>query len=55
MENRLFSLSRVFFEKIIEPTIDAHYKRQGRPPKQGHYLFFCGVLDILRTGISWRD
>ena len=55
MENRLFPLSRELFEKIIEPNIYAYYKRQGRPPNQGHYLFFCGVLYVLRTGIRWRD
>ncbi len=27
----------------------------GRPTKVSHYKFFCGVLYILKTGISWRD
>lgn len=55
MKDRLFPLSKSFFEKAIEPLIYAQYKRQGRPPNKGHYLFFCGVLYVLRTGISWRD
>lgn len=55
MQDRLFPLSLNFFQKFIEPTIYAHYKRQGRPSNKGHYHFFCGVLYVLRTGISWRD
>lgn len=55
MNTRYFPLSEEFFKKTIEPLIIAHYKRPGRPPKKEHYIFFCGVLYVLRTGISWRD
>jgi len=55
MDSRLFPLSPDFFTKTIEPLITAHYKRPGRPPKEGHYVFFCAILYVLRTGISWRD
>lgn len=30
-------------------------KQLGRPTKVSNYNFFCGVLYILRTGVSWRD
>jgi transposase len=55
MDSRLFPLSPDFFTKTIAPLITAHYKRPGRPPKEGHYVFFCAILYVLRTGISWRD
>jgi len=53
--DRLFPLSKEFFSKAIEPLIPEHYKRPGRPPKESHYQFFCGVLYVLSTGVSWRD
>ena len=55
MDSRLFPLSLEFFTEEIEPLITRGYKRPGRPPKEDHYHFFCGVLYVLRTGISWRD
>lgn len=55
MDSRLFPLSQEFFQETIEPLISMHYKRPGRPPKEGHYAFFCAILYVLRTGISWRD
>ncbi|MGL5784648.1 MAG: transposase [Alphaproteobacteria bacterium] len=55
MDRRLFPLTPVFFSQVIEPLILRHYKRPGRPPQKGYYLFFCGVLYVLRTGIPWRD
>jgi len=55
MDTRLFPLSPEFFKETIEPLIIMHYKRPGRPPKKGHYHFFCGVLYVLRTGMPWRD
>lgn len=55
MVDRYFPLSLDFFKGMIEPLIIQHYKRPGRPPKEGHYTFFCAVLYVLRTGISWRD
>jgi transposase len=55
MNSRFFPLSPDFFRKTIEPLIIKHYKRPGRPPKNSHYMFFCAVLYVLRTGIPWRD
>lgn len=55
MDSRLFPISEEFFNQSIEPLIRLHYRRPGRPPKEGHYHFFCGVLYVLRTGIAWRD
>lgn len=55
MDSRLYAITEEYFRKTIAPLITASYKRQGRPSKTGDYIFFCGVLYILRTGISWRD
>ena len=50
-----FPICPEFFAQVVEPLIYAHYKRPGRPSQGGHYQFFCAVLYVLRTGISWRD
>jgi transposase len=55
MDNRLYPLKENDFINEVEPYIIQHYRRAGRPPKLSHYLFFCAVLYVLRTGISWRD
>jgi len=55
MDRRLFPLSVEFFRQEVEPLIAGHHKRHGRPPVTGHYLFFCAVLFVLRTGVSWTD
>ena len=55
MKDRHFPLTLEFFKQTIEPLIGLHYKRPGRPPKEDHYHFFCAVLYVLRTGVSWRD
>lgn len=55
MKDRLFPLSEQLFENVVTPLIYSHHQRPGRPPKNGYYLFFCGILYVLRTGISWRD
>ena len=55
MDSRLFPLSPEYFSEVIEPLIVSHYKKPGRPPKTSHYNFFCGVLYVMRTGVSWRD
>ncbi|HAT9692738.1 TPA: transposase [Legionella pneumophila subsp. pneumophila] len=39
----------------IAPYIAKHYKRTERPAGLSHYQFFCSVLFVLRTDISWRD
>ena len=53
--SRFYPLSKVLFCQKIEPLILKHAKRSGRPPTIEHYDFFCGVLYLLRTGVSWRD
>jgi len=55
MDRRLFQLSVEFFRQEVEPLIACHHKRFGRPPGTGHYLFFCAILFVLGTGVSWRD
>lgn len=55
LTDRFFPLSKEFFSEKIEPLILSYYKRPGRPPTKEHYYFFCGVLYVLRTGLSWRD
>jgi transposase len=52
---RKYPLSESFFKELIEPFILKSRKKAGRPTKISHYQFFCGVLYVLRTGISWRD
>ena len=52
---RKYPISKNKFEEIIEPIITEELKKPGRPSKISHYTFFCGVLYVLRTGISWRD
>ena len=54
-EKRKYPLSRDRFEELISPLISKNRKKLGRPAKVSHYHFFCGVLYILRTGVSWRD
>ena len=55
MNQRHYPILESDFINEIEPYITQHYKRLGRPPKISHYQFFCAVLYVLRTGISWRD
>ena len=52
MDRRLFPLSVEFFRQEVEPLIAGHHNRPGRPPGTGHYLFFCAVLFVLRTGLA---
>lgn len=54
-EERKYPISKIKFEELIEPIIKREQKKSGRPTKVSHYKFFCGVLYILRTGVSWRD
>jgi hypothetical protein len=52
---RKYPVNEYKFKELIEPFIKRDLKKPGRPLKVSHYKFFCGVLYILRTGISWRD
>jgi len=55
MDRRHFPLSVEFFRQEVEPLIACHHKCPGRSPGTGHYLLFCAVLFVLRTGVSWTD
>ena len=55
MQDRLYPLKEEEFETEIAPYIERHKNRSGRPSKVSHYQFFCAVLYVLRTGVSWRD
>ena len=52
---RKYPISESKFKELIEPMIQKKQKKSGRPMKISHYKFFCGVLYVLRTGLSWRD
>jgi len=54
-DQRKYPLSKDLFQELIEPFILKSRKKLGRPTKISHYQFFCGVLYVLRTGVSWRD
>lgn len=55
LESGLYPICAEFFVQVVEPLIYTHYKRPGRSPQGVHYEFFCAILYVLRTGISWRD
>jgi transposase len=54
-EERKYPIKEGRFKELIEPFLEEAKQKLGRPTKVSHYNFFCGVLYILRTGISWRD
>ena len=53
--SRLYSQTESRFKSSIEPSISEVLKKPGRPIRICYYKFFCAVLYIHRTGISWRD
>lgn len=55
MDLRKYPIKEGDFVTHVFPYIQMHYKRPGRPAEISHYQFFCAVLYVLRTGISWRD
>lgn len=55
IDSRHYPIREDDFLAHIEPSIVMHYKRPGRPAGISHYQFFCAVLYVLRTGVSWRD
>jgi hypothetical protein len=55
MKLRYYPLQLADFKREIEPHIISAKNRSGRPSKVSHYKFFCAVLYVLRTGVSWRD
>ena len=54
-DRRKYPISKEKFKELVEPTIIGNLKKMGRPTKISHYQFFCSILYVLRTGISWRD
>ena len=52
---RKYPIEEGKFEELIEPFLKESKKKLGRPTEVSNYIFFCGVLYILRTGASWRD
>ncbi len=55
MDTRIFPIKQEAFKAVVEPMITKAYKKPGRPAEISHYLFFCAILYVLRTGIPWRD
>ena len=55
MNLRHFPLTEIDFNQGVEPYITFFKNRLGRPSKINHYQFFCAILYVLRTGVSWRD
>jgi transposase len=54
-EIRKYPIKEEKFKELIEPFLNEMKQKLGRPTKISNYNFFCGVLYVLRTGISWRD
>ena len=52
---RKYPISEERFEFLISPIINEEKKKLGRPTNISHYKFFCGIMYLLRTGVSWRD
>ena len=55
MNKRLYPISKDCFEKHICPYLLEFKDGRGRPALISDYDFFCAVLFVMRTGISWRD
>ena len=53
-KERKYRIEEGEFKKEIEPKILKNRKKIGRPTKISHYRFFCGILYVLRTGISLK-
>lgn len=55
-ESGKYPISENKFKELIEPIIKREQKKSGRHSKvKVIIIFFCGVLYILRTWISWCD
>jgi transposase len=55
MNKRLYPFSEEYFNQHLKSYIISLKDGRGRPSLISDYQFFCGVLYVLRTGISWRD
>lgn len=54
-DTRKYPISEKRFKTLINPIIIEEKKKLGRPTSISHYKFFCGIMYVLRTGVSWRD
>jgi len=52
---KLYPTDEEQFNGLVVPIIEASYIGKGRRPEVPHYVAFCGILHILRTGAPWRD
>ncbi|MDR2539987.1 MAG: transposase, partial [Chlamydiales bacterium] len=43
------------FKRHLHPYLLACKDGRGRPALIRDYMFFCAILYVMRTGISWRD
>lgn len=55
MNGRFYPISKDYFQEHICPCLLEFKDGRGRPPLISDYDFFCAVLFVMRTGISWRD
>ncbi len=56
MNERLYPIKEEVFNREILPIIERETKIcGGRPPKIGHYIFFCAILKMLAISAPWRD
>ena len=55
MNERFYPISNDYFQEHIHPLLIELKDGRGRPSLISDYDFFCAVLYIMRTGISWRD
>ena len=55
MNNRYYPFSEEYFNEHLKSYILNLKDGRGRPSLISDYQFFCAVLYVLRTGVSWRD
>jgi len=55
MNERFYPISKDYFKEHIHPYLLELKDGRGRPALISDYDFFCAVLFVMRTGISWRD
>ncbi len=55
MNNRLYPITEEYFKKHIDCDLVEFKDGRARPPLIKNDDFFCAVLFVMRTGISWRD
>ena len=55
MNKRLYPISEEYFKRPLHPYLLECKDGRGRPALISDYDFFCAILYVMRTGISWRD